>query len=181
FDQTGGNVSASLQEVLTPRLRAAVGLEAGYASILDSQARTLGSGRRNVYLLTGSATAEYVGVRDILEPVNGVRARVAIEPGITAGDTNIGYGKVSGEASIYSDFGTEGDFIGALRGKLGTIFGPNGAPPDKLFFAGGGGSVRGYEYQSISPRDGNNLLVGGRSLVEVSAEVRYRASDTLGY
>lgn len=181
FDQTGGSVSATLQEVLSPRVRAAVGLEAGYASILDSQARTLGAGRRNVYLLTGSATAEYVGVRDILEPINGIRARVAIEPGITAGDTNIGYGKLSGEASIYSDFGTEGDFVGALRGKLGTIVGPNGAPPDKLFFAGGGGSVRGYEYQSISPRDGTNQLVGGRSLVEMSAEVRYRASDTLGY
>jgi len=181
FDQTGGNVGATLQEVLTPRLRAAVGLEAGYASILDSQARTLGTGRRNLYLLTGSASAEYIGVRDILEPINGIRARVAIEPGITAGDTNIGYGRLSGEASIYSDFGTEGDFVGALRGKLGTIVGPNGAPPDKLFFAGGGGSVRGYEYQSISPRDGNNLLVGGRSLIEMSAEVRYRASDTLGY
>lgn len=180
FDQTGGSVSASLQEVLTPRLRAALGVEAGYASILDSQARTLGTGRRNIYLLTGSATAEYVGVRDILEPVNGIRARVAVEPGITAGDTNIVYGRLSGEASIYSDFGTK-DFVGALRGKLGTIVGPNGAPPDKLFFAGGGGSVRGYEYQSISPRDGNNLLVGGRSLIEMSAEVRYRSSDTLGY
>jgi translocation and assembly module TamA len=180
FDQTGGSVSASLQEILTPRLRAAVGLEAGYASILDSQARILNDGRRNVYLLSGSATAEYIGVRDILDPVNGIRARVAIEPGLTAGDTNIVYGRLSGEASIYSDFGTK-DFVGALRGKLGAIIGPNGAPPDKLFFAGGGGSVRGYEYQSISPRDGNNLLVGGRSLIEMSAEMRYRASDTLGY
>lgn len=180
FDQTGASVSASLQEILTRRLRAAVGLEAGYASILDSQARILNDGRRNVYLLSGSATAEYIGVRDILNPVNGIRARVAIEPGLTAGDTNIVYGRLSGEASIYSDFGTK-DFVGALRGKLGAIIGPNGAPPDKLFFAGGGGSVRGYEYQSISPRDGNNLLVGGRSLIEMSAEMRYRASDTLGY
>jgi translocation and assembly module TamA len=71
----------------------------------------------------------------------------------TAGDTNIVYGRLSGEASIYSDFGTEGDFVGALRGRLGAIIGPNGAPPDRLFFAGGGGSMRGYEYQSVSPRD----------------------------
>jgi translocation and assembly module TamA len=131
--------------------------------------------------LTSSATAEYVGVRDILEPNNGIRARAAIEPGITSGDTNIVFGRLSGEASIYSDFGTEGTFIGALRGRLGTIIGPNGAPPDKLFFAGGGGSVRGYEYQSLSPRDSSGLLTGGRSLVEMSAEVRYRATDTLGY
>src|SRR5690606_9471253 len=133
------------EEQLTQRLRGALGLEAGYASILDQAARTAGTGRRNVVYLTSSATAEYVGVRDILEPNNGIRARAAIEPGLTSGDTNIVFGRLSGEASIYSDFGTEGTFIGALRGRLGTIIGPNGAPPDKLFFAGGGGSVRGYE------------------------------------
>lgn len=181
FDQSGANVNAALEEQLTPRLRASVGLEAGFASILDAQARAQGTGRRDVYVLSGTGTAEYVGVRDILDPVNGVRARVAIEPGVTTGDTNIVYGRLSGEASIYSDFKTEGKFVGALRGRIGTIIGPNGAPPDRLFFAGGGGSVRGYEYQSISPRDSTGQLVGGRSLLEMSAEVRYRASDTLGY
>jgi len=181
FDQSGVNINATLQEQLTPRLRASLGLEAGYASILDAQARTLGTGRRDVYIVSSAATAEYVGVRDILDPINGLRARLSVEPGLTYGDTNIAFGRISGEASVYSDFGTEGNFVGALRGKLGTIIGPNGAPPDRLFFAGGGGSVRGYEYQSISPRDSAGELVGGRSLFEMSAEVRYRASDTLGY
>ena len=181
FDQSGANINATLQEQLTPRLRASLGLEAGYASILDAQAKTLGTGRRDVYILSSTATAEYVGVRDILDPINGVRARLSVEPGLTYGDTNIAFGRISGEASIYSDFATEGQFVGALRGRIGTIVGPNGAPPDRLFFAGGGGSVRGYEYQSISPRDSTGELVGGRSLLEMSAEVRYRASDTLGY
>jgi translocation and assembly module TamA len=181
FDQSGVNVSASLEEQLTRRIRASVGVEAGYASILDQAARIAGSGRRDLIILTGSATGEYVGVRDILDPINGVRARISIEPGITSGDTNILFARFSGEASIYSDFATEGEFVGALRGRLGAIAGPNGAPPDRLFFAGGGGSVRGYEYQSISPRDSTGELLGGRSLVEVSAEVRYRATDTLGY
>lgn len=181
YDQTGANVSASIEEQLTPRVRAALGLEAGYASILDSAATTDGAGRRDLIILSGSATAEYVGVRDILEPVNGIRARAAFEPGFTTGDTNILFGRFAGEASIYYDFGTEGDFVGALRGKLGTIVGPNGYPPDKAFFAGGGGSVRGYEYQSLSPRDAKGQLTGGRSLVEMSAELRYRATNTLGY
>ena len=181
FDQTGANINATLQEQLTPRLRASLGLEAGYASILDSQAKIQGTGRRDVYILSSAATAEYVGVRDILDPINGVRARLSVEPGLTYGDTNIAFGRISGEASIYSDFATEGKFVGALRGRLGTIIGPNGAPPDRLFFAGGGGSVRGYDYQSISPRNSAGELVGGRSLLEMSAEVRYRASDTLGY
>jgi translocation and assembly module TamA len=181
YDQTGANISASLEEQITPRVRAALGVKAGYAHIIEeADADTETGGRRDLIILSGSASAEYIGVRDILEPLNGVRARAAIEPGLTAGDTNIVFARLSGEASIYSDFGTEGDFVGALRGRLGTIVGPNGAPPEMSFFAGGGGSVRGYEYQSLSPRK-NDILTGGRSLVEMSAEVRYRATDTLGY
>lgn len=181
FDQTGANVSATLEERLSPRVRASLGVEAGFASILDAQGIATNTGRRDVYIVSGAGTAEYIGVRDILDPVNGIRARVAIEPGITWGDTNIVFAKVSGEAAAYYDFGTK-DFVGAVRGRIGTIAGPNGAPPDRLFFAGGGGSVRGYEYQAISPRDGvTNLPIGGRSLIEMSAEMRYRATDTLGY
>ncbi|MDP3737781.1 MAG: autotransporter assembly complex family protein [Hyphomonadaceae bacterium] len=180
FDQAGASISATIEERLTPRLRGSLGVEAGYASILDTAARTAGTGRRDVYILSGSGTAEYTGVKDILDPVNGVRARAAIEPGVTYGDTTIAFTRMSGEASIYGDFGTK-SFVGALRGRLGAIIGPNGAPPDRLFFAGGGGSVRGYEYQSLSPRNANGDLIGGRSLVEMSAELRYRATNTLGY
>jgi translocation and assembly module TamA len=181
FDQTGANVSATLEEQLSPRVRASLGLEAGFASILDAASRASGAGRRDVYIISSQGTAEYVGVRDILDPKNGFRARAVVEPGFTWGDTNIAFAKLSGEVAAYYDFGTE-DFVGAVRGRIGTIAGPNGAPPDRLFFAGGGGSVRGYEYQSVSPRDPvTNLPTGGRSLIELSTELRYRASDTLGY
>jgi translocation and assembly module TamA len=180
FDQSGVNVSATVEEQLTPRVRGSLGAEAGYASILDQAARAAATGRRDLYLLNAAATAEYIGVRDVLDPQNGVRGRVLAEPGLTFGDTNIGYTRFSGEVSIYGDLGTD-DFVGALRGRIGTIAGANGAPPDRLFFAGGGGSVRGYEYQSLSPRDASNALIGGRSLVELSAELRWRASDRFGY
>jgi translocation and assembly module TamA len=184
FDQTGGSVFATMEEPITPRVRGSLGVEAGYASILDDKARTAGQGRRNVYILSSSAIAEYTGVRDILDPQDGVRARVAVEPGVTYGDTTIAFARLTGEASGYFDIGE--NLIGAVRGKIGTIAGPNGVPPDRLFFAGGGGSVRGYEYQSLSPRavdpvDGTVTLIGGRSLIEMSAEVRWRAGDRLGY
>jgi translocation and assembly module TamA len=180
FDQSGYSVSATIEEQLTPRVRGSLGLEAGFASILDAQAIAAGTGRRDVYILDAPATAEYLGVRDILDPKNGLRARIDIEPGVTFGDTNIAYTRIVGEASIYSDFGTE-NLVGALRGRVGTIAGPSGAPPDRLFFAGGGGSVRGFEYQSLSPEDPNGVPIGGRSLIELSAEARYRATNSLGY
>lgn len=181
FDQSGANISATLSEQISPRVRGSLGVEAGFASILDEAARVAGSDRRDVYILSGTGTAEYVGVRDILDPVNGVRARIVVEPAFTTGDTNIAFAKISGEAALYSDFGAE-NLVGAVRGRIGTIAGPNGVPPDRLFFAGGGGSVRGYEYQSASPRTiSTRRPIGGRSLVEASAEVRYRANDTFGY
>jgi translocation and assembly module TamA len=179
FDQLGGTISATIEEQLTHRVRGSVGVNAGYASIEDDQTRLLGDGRRNVYIAGVSGTAEYIGVRDILDPQNGVRARLAVEPGATFGDTTIAFTKVTGEGSVYFGLGSD-KFTLALRGKAGSIIGPNGAPPDRLFFAGGGGSVRGYDYQSLSPRDVNNNLIGGRSLVETSAEVRWRATKSFG-
>ncbi|MEZ5936723.1 MAG: autotransporter assembly complex family protein [Hyphomonadaceae bacterium] len=180
YDQTGGKLSATIEEQFTRRVRGSLGVEASYASIADQRTRALMTDRREIYLLGATASAEYIGVRDVLDPANGVRARLSLEPGITFGDDRIAFTRMSGEASLYMPIGSE-KLVGALRGKLGAIVGPNGAPPDKLFFAGGGGSVRGYEYQSLSPRDATNTPVGGRSLIEASAELRWRASERFGY
>lgn len=189
FDQSGASVSATIEEQLTPRIRGSVGGEFGYASILDDTAREACDNqppgcvpkRRNLYILSGSVTAEYVGVRDILDPRNGVRARASVEPGLTAGDSEVGYARLLGEGSVYFDLGSD-KLGGALRGKVGTIIGPvDDVPPDRKFYAGGGGSVRGYEYQSLNPRDELGNPRGEQSLIELSAEIRYRATNSLGY
>src|SRR3546814_5762319 len=46
--------------------------------------------------------------------------------------------------------------------------------PSRRFYAGGGGSVRGYGYQDIGPRDANDDPIGGRGLAELSVEARIR-------
>jgi translocation and assembly module TamA len=58
-----------------------------------------------------------------------------------------------------------------LRGEIGRTFAyeRQGIPEDFLFRAGGSRSVRGYEYQSLGPREGN-AVVGGRYLATASAE-----------
>jgi len=45
---------------------------------------------------------------------------------------------------------------------------------------GGGGSVRGYQYQTVGPHYPDNVPVGGLSLVEASAEFRRRITGDLG-
>lgn len=46
-------------------------------------------------------------------------------------------------------------------------------PPSLRFFAGGDQSVRGYDYQTLSPRDSEGDRVGGRYLLVGSLEYQY--------
>lgn len=66
--------------------------------------------------------------------------------------------------------------------SIGSIYGGSTSyeiPADERFYAGGGGSVRGYAYQSIGPYSGGSPL-GGRSILEISLEPRIRLSEKLG-
>jgi Outer membrane protein len=53
-------------------------------------------------------------------------------------------------------------------------------PPSARFYSGGGGSVRGYEFQSLGPRNSDRDPLGGSSMVEMTIEPRYRFTETLG-
>lgn len=50
-------------------------------------------------------------------------------------------------------------------------------PPSLRFFAGGDQSVRGYDYQSLSPENNRGDKVGGRYLFAVSAEYQYSLTE----
>ena len=53
-------------------------------------------------------------------------------------------------------------------------------PADLRFYAGGGGSVRGFGYQLAGQLDDDHNPLGGRSLLELSGEVRLRLTETIG-
>lgn len=70
----------------------------------------------------------------------------------------------------------------AGRAKVGALVGPalDEIPPDRLFFAGGGGSVRGYGYKSIGVDGPGDTVTGGKYLVEGSLEARYKVTSDIG-
>ncbi|SKA46523.1 autotransporter secretion outer membrane protein TamA [Enterovibrio nigricans DSM 22720] len=49
-------------------------------------------------------------------------------------------------------------------------------PPSLRFFAGGDNSIRGYSYESISPKDNNGNLEGGSYMATGSLEYNYRVT-----
>jgi translocation and assembly module TamA len=70
----------------------------------------------------------------------------------------------------------------AERLNLGSIAGAGlqDVPADRRFYAGGGGSVRGYAYQGIGPKDDDGNPIGGLSLFEASLEMRAAVTDKIG-
>jgi translocation and assembly module TamA len=90
--------------------------------------------------------------------------------------------KATAEARGYWNLLQDGKLVLAGRAKLGALLGPalDELPPDRLFFAGGGGSVRGYAYRGIGVNNPDNTVTGGRYLLEASAEARYKITDEWG-
>lgn len=90
--------------------------------------------------------------------------------------------RATAEARGYYGFGDANRFVLAGRIKIGAVAGPalGEIPPDQLFFAGGGGSVRGYGYKSIGVTGSDGTVTGGRYLIEGSVEARMRINDTFG-
>ncbi len=86
------------------------------------------------------------------------------------------------EGRTYFGFSEDDAFVLAGRIKAGALLGPalSEIPPDKLFFAGGGGSVRGYGFKSIGVDDGTGRITGGRYLLEASLEARAKVTEDIG-
>lgn len=116
-----------------------------------------------------------------LNPKSGFRFLAYAEPSydILNGATFV---KLRGEGSAYQAIDSGGRFVLAGRAALGSIVGASlqDVPADRRFYSGGGGSVRGYAYQGIGPKDINGQPIGGLSYFETSAEMRIGITDTIG-
>lgn len=117
----------------------------------------------------------------LLDPRRGFRATATLTPSYTL-EEGTAYVFARAGASTYWDVNGTGRSILAGRVAYGTLLGVKAGdvPFSQRFFAGGGGSVRGYDFQSISPRDAAGQKVGGASLAEASVEWRQRLGGNWG-
>lgn len=68
-------------------------------------------------------------------------------------------------------------FLGRVQVGANLTDDYHNVPPSQRFFAGGDQSVRGYDYQKLSPTNSDGDYVGGRYLVAASAEYQYSIAD----
>lgn len=116
-----------------------------------------------------------------LDPSRGVRFSAAVTPYPAFLGSTVGMTIAKANASAYYALDEDARYILAARVGLGSIIGGDleDIPSNYRFYAGGGGSVRGYRYQSLSPRIGR-IPIGGQSLVDGSIEARIKITDTIG-
>ena len=130
-------------------------------------------GERSFQMLILPSYAVY-DTRDVeLDPTRGFFLRADVTPFLGLVDIENGMHLVA-DARTYFGFGEERRVVAAGRVQLGSLFGPEieDAPPDYLFFAGGGGSVRGQPFQTLGTGEVDGRVVGGRSYLALSAELR---------
>ncbi|WP_112805366.1 autotransporter assembly complex protein TamA [Ensifer sp.] len=134
--------------------------------------------------LTAAIPLEYVRDTrdDKLNATEGYRALISAKPSYEIKGQTF-FSSFEATASGYHALGDEKRFV--LAGKIGAgvLVGGDGLadiPANRRFYLGGGGSVRGYSYQEISPRNASNDLTGGRSYVNASLEARIGITDTIG-
>lgn len=70
-----------------------------------------------------------------------------------------------------------GNFTLALRGMMGGIHTPDSSgfiPVEDRFYSGGSTSIRGWGRSQLGPKRESGSPLGGKSIVEMSAELRYK-------
>lgn len=157
-------------------LSARAGLKLEYARVKESDGK-----KTQGFLLSAPLELTYDTRDNILNPAKGAYIALKTEPTASLrNDTK--FLKSSGSISLYRALDEGQRFILAGRFAAGSIVGAEKAdiPTDHLFYAGGGGSIRGYAYQAAGPRSTTNRPSGGRSFAEISIEARLRITESIG-
>lgn len=137
-------------------------------------------GENSYTLLTLPLSAEFDYRDNRLDAKQGYYLKANILPFVAISGSDNGVRSFV-DGRVYKTFGAARPVTFALRGQLGSVYGPDlsRAPADYLFYSGGGGTVRGQEYQSLGVPVGDETT-GGRSFVGLSTEVRVGVSDNIG-
>lgn len=175
YDRDAVLFSAIAERALTER----IALQAGP---LHEEGRIGRYGKLEDFSLAGFVGGiRWDGTTSLLDPTSGQRASLTVTPFYSLRESTA-FTRILATASAYLDVTGDARGVLALRGAFGATIGAtrDEITLDKRFYSGGGGSVRGFTFQSIGPRDRGNRPLGGASLLEAGIEWRQRVTGPWG-
>ena len=168
--------NASIKRTISDQLSVQAGIDLEASNVQDST----GTNKYNIAGIPIQAT--YDTTDNPLDPSRGIRASGTVEPFVYLGDAGAGPMMLQGQLSAYHAFDEDKRYIVAGRIAAGSLFGTEllNVPPQRRFYVGGGGTLRGFDYQSQSPHNEQGDIIGGLSYVAASLEGRIKITDTIG-
>ena len=171
-----GNVTTAIQRRFSDTFSISAGIEVERGQTSDVLGQV-------DYTLVGiPLSVKYDSTDSLLDATRGIRASASVTPYPTFLGSSVGIVQAKGAFSAYHALDEDARYVLAGRIGLGSISGADldDIPATRRFYAGGGGSVRGYAYRTLSPLGPLGRLTGGRSLFEASLEARIKVTDTIG-
>ena len=173
---------AAVEATLTRLIREDLEVSGGFGLLTAREVND--AGERDYTLLTAplSATLER---RDVpTDAKSGYFINIDATPFVSIVGADNG-ARVFSDARGYYSFGADDRFTLAARSQIGSVFGASlaDAPPDFLFFSGGGGTVRGQSYNALgvdTTIDGEIVRRGGLSFAGAQLEARVDVTDSIG-
>lgn len=173
---TAVETEIGLAHMFSDSLNGSVDLDLTRSQTVDDEGTT-----EDHLLLTLSSELVWDTRDNRLDPTSGFRAAIMAAP---AYDFLLGkpFATFGGDLSGYHAFGPTDRFVlaGRVATKILTVDDVTDVAVDKRIYLGGAGTVRGYGFENIAPRDGDGDIVGGRSSILFSGELRYRLNDQFG-
>ncbi len=173
-----GRLAARIARDSTPiwqkKYTYAFGVELLATAETDYNRETGTRDRRTYYIAGLNGQVGFDQTDSLLDPTEGYRLTALVQPETTVNKGFNPYVRARLDASAY--YSVTDQVVLAGRVRFGTIQGAGlfDIAPSRRLYAGGGGSVRGYAFQKLGELAPDGNPVGGRSLNEASAEVRYR-------
>jgi translocation and assembly module TamA len=164
-----------LTHVFSDTLGGSLGLE------LERSRTENASGVDDHLLATLTGKLEYDTRDNRLDPSDGIHAFLTVAPAYDFLKDKA-FATFSTDIAAYRALDSADRFViaGRVAASVLTVDNILDVAPNRRLYLGGAGTVRGYAYQNIAPRDGGGEIVGGRSSLLASAELRYRINDQFG-
>ncbi|SFI64512.1 autotransporter secretion outer membrane protein TamA [Jannaschia pohangensis] len=175
FSSDRAYIEGGARRIVSEEFQYSYGIGYQYSETTDA------FGTREFSILSLPLEATYDRRDDALNPKDGFYIEADLRPFqgfLTAGTGALFNADLRG----YQGFGEGRKTVIAARLQLGSLVGPeiNDAPSEMLFFSGGGGSVRGQDFQSLGVTLPSGDVVGGRSFVGLSTELRRDVTENIG-
>jgi translocation and assembly module TamA len=176
YQAEDADVTASLRHRFNQNFWVQAGLEAQKGDATDAL------GTVNYRLVGVPVSANYDTTDSKLDPTRGVKLSASAVGFGTFLGSSLDMVQVKAGASAYYSLDADSRYVLAGRVAAGGMSGPelDQIPANWRFYAGGGGSVRGYAYNELGPTVFWGAVVGGRSVFDASAELRIKVTDTIG-